>query len=819
MKLEERAAIWNTRRENKQLPSALEWLQFRWHTDRSKWTQTQRKMLQTAAKVHGITWGGTLAALLAIGFSVQVLVTQREWNNKREQTRIAAESLQNNLGPSIPMNIGELKKLPEALVLGELAERFVTDNSRHKLALAFALAAYGRVETEYLVSRIDVVGPADTANFVDALALDRKRALATIKAKADQCRSQFLWRRKAKLAVAALALGDSELAADMCQYEDRPDHGQRTIFIHEFSQWEWNLPDRTLDLSQLAQLVAKSRDSGWRSGISLAVGGIPLEKLRQFDPAGMESWSQLASRWYIDDSDTSDHSAAHWLLRQWKRPLPTVAEIANVETNRDWFLNSAGMTMLRIRPQVVESERVPTLVDPLENFRQQLVELQDISKEELTQEQLVTRALAYFQTGDYAAAMADLDDLESVREDPMLSLGLMPLPVFRILALSRLGKHEDAAAAYDTASETKSRWLDMYLAVQLSTFRGDYAASLDLLGQAAQDETMNENDLYNAACAAALCADFLSEIEAGTCQKFKTFAIELLEKAIRAGYSEGQLYVSQEPDFRVLHRDPEFVSLVSKIYLAQPKSDYWIASCEVTRGQFEAFLHDADYRFEKPADWKVVESYFSPTADHPAQVSWYDAVMYCNWLSRREGKSPAYRRTGRKEMSIYDRDQVIDQWDLEPNATGYRLPSEAEWEFAARAGSKTAWSTGSDEQFLVDYCQMFPSRLSMEVGEKLPNAWGMHDMHGNMWEWCNDLYDGVEYHDLTGDGFAAYRVYRGGGWYSSAQDCRSTYRGIITVHPEERAEDSGFRVALSPSGVSPKAETGPLAETSDAGTE
>jgi len=279
LKLAERSVIWTAKRENKQLPSALEWLQIRWHSDRRKWTEPQRTMMQKAAKLHGITWGGTLAALLAVGLTVQYWVSQRDWNNKRDQTRIAVESLQNNLGPSIPVNIGELKKLPESL-----------------------------------------------------------------------------------------ALGDAEIAADMCQYEDRPDPGQRTIFIHEFPQWEWHLPNRTIDLSQLAESVAESKASGLRSGISLAVGSIPVGQTQELNPTALRSWSELASRWVTEHSDTSTHSAAKWLLRRWQRPQPMVPDQAQVRADRDWFVNSAGMTMLRIRPPALEPQPEVTLDDPLESF-------------------------------------------------------------------------------------------------------------------------------------------------------------------------------------------------------------------------------------------------------------------------------------------------------------------------------------------------------------------------------------------------------------------------------------------------------------------
>ncbi|MFM7931187.1 MAG: formylglycine-generating enzyme family protein, partial [Pirellula sp.] len=165
-----------------------------------------------------------------------------------------------------------------------------------------------------------------------------------------------------------------------------------------------------------------------------------------------------------------------------------------------------------------------------------------------------------------------------------------------------------------------------------------------------------------------------------------------------------------------------------------PEQPYWIASREVTRGEFEAFTGDTSYDGEKPTDRR--ESYLfryketSPTLDHPVQnVSWYDAVMYCNWLSRKEGRTPAYRFAGKEKIKDFaNREFEVDNWEEVAGATGYRLPRELEWEYACRAGSETDWSTGSNDSLLAAYCQMFPSKLASPSGKKLPSAWGMHDM-------------------------------------------------------------------------------------------
>jgi sulfatase modifying factor 1 len=176
------------------------------------------------------------------------------------------------------------------------------------------------------------------------------------------------------------------------------------------------------------------------------------------------------------------------------------------------------------------------------------------------------------------------------------------------------------------------------------------------------------------------------------------------------------------------------------------------------------------------------DQYAAVTGEHPSSgrgghrpvegVSWWDAVGYCNALSTRDGRAPAY---------LVDAEEIT--WD--PGADGYRLPTEAEWEHACRAGTTgprygplddVAWHRGNSGERTHD------------VGGKQPNAWGLHDVLGNVWEWCWDHYDPEVY--------GTYRVLRGGGWFDEHWSCRASVRR--RSHPTLRLDDVGFRVALGP---------------------
>ncbi|HEX4966459.1 MAG TPA: formylglycine-generating enzyme family protein [Thermoanaerobaculia bacterium] len=174
--------------------------------------------------------------------------------------------------------------------------------------------------------------------------------------------------------------------------------------------------------------------------------------------------------------------------------------------------------------------------------------------------------------------------------------------------------------------------------------------------------------------------------------------------------------------------------------------------------------------------------------DRPVNnVSWFDAVTFCNWLSEWEGLVPFYKIEG---------EQV--SWNRP--AGGYRLLTEAEWEYACRAGSSERFYFGDDEVLLHQY-GWFKGNSNGEiqpVGRKLPNVWGLHDMHGNLWEWCWDWfgrYSAGQYRDPTGPDEGSGRAVRGGAFLDTPFDLRSSER--LQFPPEYALRYVGFRCARS----------------------
>jgi formylglycine-generating enzyme required for sulfatase activity len=156
-------------------------------------------------------------------------------------------------------------------------------------------------------------------------------------------------------------------------------------------------------------------------------------------------------------------------------------------------------------------------------------------------------------------------------------------------------------------------------------------------------------------------------------------------------------------------------------------------------------------------------------------VSWGDAIRFCNQLSRATGLRPCY--SGGDDVDGQD---VVCDWD----ADGYRLPSEAEWEHACRAGSSGVRYGELDQ---IAWYRTNSDGKVHEVATKKPNAWGLYDMIGNVWEWCWDVYDP--------DIYGPYRVFRGGGAHDRSWGCRASSRR--KSHPTFHIDDLGFRLARS----------------------
>lgn len=209
-----------------------------------------------------------------------------------------------------------------------------------------------------------------------------------------------------------------------------------------------------------------------------------------------------------------------------------------------------------------------------------------------------------------------------------------------------------------------------------------------------------------------------------------------------------------------------------RVTLSRP---FLLGRFEVTQAQWEAVMGRNPYDDQRSNPYYglpgMAERLRKP--DHPATVSWNDAQAFIARLNLREG----HQR--------------------------YRLPTEAEWEYAARAGTTTRYSFGDESSRLRTYAwfgEDFATGSTHAVGQKLPNPWGLNDMHGNVWEWVQDWFDEGYYAaspavDPAGPATGSARVVRGGSWHVTSGSWRSAVRKPYP--PDYRGISIGFRLAMS----------------------
>ncbi len=199
---------------------------------------------------------------------------------------------------------------------------------------------------------------------------------------------------------------------------------------------------------------------------------------------------------------------------------------------------------------------------------------------------------------------------------------------------------------------------------------------------------------------------------------------------------------------------------------------FFMSRTQVTQEQYEMIME------KNP-------SHFSGFENLPVeQVSWYDAALFCNRLSDEAGLERCYDETS---------------WECNFTANGFRLPTEAEFEYASRAGTQTKFWSGDtyDDLIRVAWFQGNSASKTHPVGTKPANPFGLYDMHGNVWEWCNDWWM-ENYYQISppsnprGPGYGYAKVCRGGRFFSSARHTRISIRGALD--PDTISNGYGFRI-------------------------
>lgn len=184
-------------------------------------------------------------------------------------------------------------------------------------------------------------------------------------------------------------------------------------------------------------------------------------------------------------------------------------------------------------------------------------------------------------------------------------------------------------------------------------------------------------------------------------------------------------------------------------------AEFELAECPVTQALYFSVM-------------KQDPSIFKHAKNPVESVSWNDAIIFCNKLSEQMGFTPCY--------------MINETISYDASANGFRLPNEAEWQYACQAGGKQVRYGDLND---IAWYEANSDDAPNEVKQKQANSWGLYDMLGNVWEWCWDIYDADEY--------GSYRIFRGGGWADVERSCMATNRR--RSHPTYAIDDLGFRIA------------------------
>lgn len=777
LKLAERAAIWGANKEDKQLPTLLEWLQIRRWTESSKWKNPERSVMEKAGRIHFRNLGIWLGVLSLLGAGISFALHQQDLRAREKKTKEIVGFLGKVNGPVVPELIGILKStnLPD-FVIKELRANFDSNQTNDKISVAIGLSNFGEFEIDYLVSQIDVIGERSVDYYLRALGERTPESIQALKKLAADCTLQKHQKRKARLALAALALGDFELPTEATEFDQVTNHGVRTWFIEEFSKWN-------SEGTGLIDRLSNCQSPALRSAVCLGFGQISKDRFTLEDTALLQS---LVDNWYFC-TDSSTHSAVTWMIQELDLKKPKTVDAKINARNRDWFINSQGSTFIRVKPTDLIPMRnlIYSKEDELETLEK------DPERRKNESEYRFSKAILLYEMGAYEEASVQLDFLiQSQLKEPKREYQDV-LPFYQLLSLARLKRT-------DKVDEMLGEWkaverpgpYEAYIACLVPLWLGDTTKAKEQFEGYLKTVDSVDSNLLESYCRIAAQFSASDNFSTDERKRWAKTAISLLKKFNPDKELNKSRYVKNGVDYMPLHAIPEFRDLIAEPPTAATK-EFWISSHEVTRAQYNEFIQATKYQGIKTRYSNSAVDYSSENGsakmDFPAvNLNWYDALVYCNWLSSKENLNPVYKSVGKRQVVTYDGEEKyeVNDWEIDETANGYRLPKEDEWRFACKAGTLTNWSIGNSGELLYKYCQMYPETNSIKCGKKLPNALGVFDMHGNVNEWL--------WSDTLG---ASQTMVTGGSFLGDKEACKSEV-GMSEYRIESR-NSIGIRLVLN----------------------
>jgi serine/threonine protein kinase/formylglycine-generating enzyme required for sulfatase activity len=690
--LADRAAVWNARPENRQLPSRPQWVSIRLLTREKAWTPTQRRMMRRADRYHALRVALIVLFLALLAFGGW-------WTHGALRARALVDTVltaQTADVPAVVRDLGAYRRWADPLLREAQAKAEADGDARKQLHASLALLPSDPGQVDYLRERLLAAAPDEIGAIREILAPQKETLVEPLWAVLEDRAADPGRRLRAACALAAYAPEDGRWE------KVRGDVAEQLVAENAFviAQWAGALrPVRRHLLPPLAALLLEEKRSAADRRTITGVyanyaGGVPnafapLEEVLA-EGAGPNATAEARLALARRQANAALSLAA---LGRWEKVWPLLRHTPD-PTRRTYLIDRlAGGVEAR------------AVIDRLSPGREP-----DVS---------ARRALLL------ALAEFDQDRLPPAERE-----ALVP----RLLAFYR---DEPDPGVHGSAGWLLRQW-----------------------GQQAQ----------------------VAEIDRG----------------LATGKVEGnrQWYVNSQGQTMVLVPPGQFETEATggpgRPVKARPvkvrvERRFALAAREVTVAEFLRFRKDHSYLKE-----------YAPTGDYPViTVSWYDAVAYCNWLSKEEGVAEDQWCYLPNEKGEYAAGMKVKANAL--GVAGYRLPTEAEWELACRAGSVRGWSLGEAKDLLAKYAWYIDnsSGLPRPTGLLRPNDLGLFDLHGNAWEWCQDRWghgtengDGLFEDKVAGD---VLRSLRGGHFVGVASSVRSSAQ--YGLGPAGRINTNGFRPA------------------------
>jgi eukaryotic-like serine/threonine-protein kinase len=739
LRLAERSSLWNAKPENRHLPSALEWVNIRLLTRKRDWTEPQCRMMKRAGRVHGIR-GLALASVLLL-----LVCGGCEVNGRLQAQRLRDKLLGSPLAdvPGIITELKHYRRWVDPLLRQAYAEAEEGGNSQKQLHTSLALLELDDTTLPYLKHRLLRADAPDISVIRQLLAGHKNAMVADCWRVLEQPTAED--QGKALQAASALALYDP---TNLLWEKTCTNVVNRLVAENAYVVAGWIDALRPVGDWLRDPLIAVFHDEKRRESERTLAATALAEFLddQPRDLAGLlitATENQFAALYPNVDKRTKQ--TAPLLEVELSRKPPSAPPggpriLVGFSYSKAWdkfYMRQANAAAALIRMGRTEKSWSLLKHSPDPSLRSYLVHrLGPLGVE----------------PGCLAARFNQETDV-SIRRALILILG----------------EYEQGRFSTSDRDSWTTKLFDLY---RNDPDPGIHGATEWLLRQ------WRNNDQIKAI-----------DTELGKLS-LPTLSVDQGEASPKGNNrrwyinSQGQtMVVVRGPvEFDMGQEDPRFQIHQHREQIGR---SFAIASKEVTEEQFATFLK------ENPRVQVKNNRYYSPSPTCPTNsVSWYDSAAYCNWLSKQDRIPDDEWCYGPNEKGDY-----ADGMKLMPNAEnrkGYRLPTEAEWEFSCRAGASTTYSFGEPSELLTKYgwYQINSPTSTQPVGSLKPNDLGLFDLHGNVWEWCQDR---------SGEDKNEHRRLRGGAFDYHGTNVRRSYVGRFApefeywLPPASRENPLGFR--------------------------